>query len=260
MVFNPAFRTVSRVVTPFAAKYGAMMYANRSQRATSTNLRYRQGGSLTMTQTKKRKRSARPSFKNKLYDTMAAKHDNGEQQVALTQNTLSTLNLTARIVQGDSNGTRDGDAIVLCGLKLKGFFHSHTTANCYGYRIIVGYSGEEYNNTVFGSGLGASELFLPNTSATNTELGQINPKAFTVLHDERFTINSNIIDIRDREDFAIHVDLGNKMFSYQSAGSTFGKDKNLYVVVVGNVFGGSPGSTVAGGVNVTWDFVFKNAN
>jgi len=262
MVFFPKpqnqYSGLRQIAVP--AMLAAGKYAYGSARGTRTNLRFRQGGVLTETATKKRKTTGKKSFKDQLFAQMAAKHDTGEQQIALLHNTMQTLNLTARITQGDANNSRDGDAIVLCGLKLKGFVHSHTSTNMFGYRLLIGYSGEEYNRTTFGAGLVNDEVFLPNTAVTNTELGQINPKAFTVLHDERYTVNSQITDIRDREDFSVYIDLGNKKFPYQSAASIYGKDKSLYVVIVGNVFGGTTGTTIAGGCNITWDFVFKNAS
>lgn len=260
MPFFPNKQTVARIQR--YSPYGAAMALQMARfNSTKVNQAVRHGDSYTLTQTKKkRKYGQTTSFKDKLFNAMSARHDTGEQSLGMTHNTLYTLNLTARITQGDSNSTRDGDAIVLCGLKMKGYYNSHTTANAYGFRIIVGYSGEEHSNTTFGSGLGSAEIFLPNTATITTTNGQINPKAFTVLYDEKLTANSQIPDVRDRVDFNFHVPLNNKLFQYQTQNPALGKDTNLYVVVVSDVILGTTGTTISGGFNITWDFVYKNAN
>lgn len=178
----------------------------------------------------------------------------------MVQNAIYTLNSTATIGQGDTNSTRDGDAIILCHLKLKGFYNSATAANGYSCRIIVGYSGEEYNLTSWNSaGLTADQIFLPSTATVVATNGQINPKAITVIHDEKLTCNSQIADIRDRVDFSIDVPLRNKRHLYQEAGSALGKTTNLYICVLSDAIGGSPGVTDTGGLSITYDLVYKNA-
>lgn len=257
--YASTLRNAAKVFAPFATKYGIMTAQGR-QRATQNNLSYRNGDTLTMTKTRPRKRKGRPSFKNQVVQTKAAKHFTGEQGLSMTHNTLYTLNLTAGVTQGDANTNRDGDAIYLCALKLKGFFNTDTAASGYAFRIIVGYSGEEYSPVTFGSGLGISEVFLPNTGTNTSDVGQINPKAFTVIYDEKYTLNSQISGVRDRLDYSINVPLNNKFFSYQSAASALGKTTNLYAIVMGGVIGGTTGTTAIGGTTVSWDFIFKNAS
>lgn len=218
------------------------------------------GQSYTLTENKRRRKYNKFSFKNQLYDTMSAKHATNEQGLSMTHNTLYTLVPTAIPTQGDSNSNRNGDSIVLCGLKLNGFWNTDTASNGYSYRIIVGYTGEEYSNTTFGSGLGISELFLPSTGTNTSTLGQINAKAFTVIHDEKFTLNSQISGVRDKLDFTVYVPLNNKLFYYQSAASALGKDKNLVCIITGDVVAGTTGTTAIGGTTITWDFIFKNSN
>jgi len=192
---------------------------------------------------------------------MSAKHATGEQGLSMTHNTLYTLTPTAIPVQGDSNSSRDGDAIVLCALKLKGFWNSDTAANGYSFRVIVGYTGEEHSSTIFATGgITLTELFLPSTGGNTATIGQINAKAFTVLHDEKFTLNSQISGVRDKLDFNIYVPLYNKLFNYQSAASALGKTQNLVAVIVGDVIAGTTGTTALGGTTISWDFIYKNAN
>lgn len=207
---------------------------------------------------KRRGRKNKRTFKSVLYKNLSAKHDNGEQAISFTHNTLYTCNLTYRITQGTTNATRIGDSIVLCGLKIKGFYTGETTANGYGFRFIVGYSGEEYSNGTFSSGLTTTEVFLPNTATNSTTIAQINPKAFTVLYDERLTCNSQISAVKDRVDYNFSVPLNNTTFQYQSSGGTMGKNKNLYMIMIADVLGGTTGVTASGGSTMTWDFVYKN--
>lgn len=213
---------------------------------------------LVMTENKKKRKLGRSSFKNQLYNNLAAKHINGEQGVTMTHNTLYTLTPTAIPTQGDANSSRDGDAIVLCALKLNGFYNTDVAAGPYSFRVIVGFTGEEYSNTTFASGMGLGDLFLPSTGTVVTNNGIINPKAFTVLHDEKFTVNSEIAATRSRIDYSINVRFNNQKFYYQSAASTLGKTKNLVVVICGDIVGGTTGSTAVGGTSISWDFIFKN--
>lgn len=215
---------------------------------------------MTITNSKRRKTYGRKSFKNKVFDTMSAKHATGEQGISMTHNTLYTLVPSALPTQGDTNSSRDGDSIVLCALKLNGFYNTAAASEAYSFRVIIGFTGEEYSNTTFSSGLGVSEIFLPNTGSTRTTNGIVNAKAFTVLHDEKFTCNSEIASIRSRVDYNIYVPLNNQMFYYQASGSALGKNKNLVVVIVADQVTGSTGVTDVGGTSVAWDFIYKNAN
>lgn len=252
MVYN---QQIARYAVPFLGKYAAMtMLPSRKQ----TALRNARSQTMTITQQRKRRRINRVSFKNQLYDNLAAKHINGNQGRSMTHNTLYTLVPTAIPSQGDSNANRDGDAIVLCALKLNGYYVSDPAAGAYAFRIIVGFTGEEYTNTTFTSGLGASEIFLPTTADVVTSNGIINPKAFTVLHDEKLTLNSEIAATKSRVDYSINVPLNNQKFYYQSAASALGKFKNLVVVICADVDAGSTGTTAVGGTSISWDFIFKN--
>lgn len=252
MVYN---QQLTRYVIPFLGKYAAMtMWPNRR----STALRTGRSRTLSITKTRRKKAYGRSSFKDQLYNNMAAKHVNGEQGVTMVHNTLYTLVPTAIPTQGDSNSNRDGDAIVLCALKLNGFYNTDVAAGPYCFRVIVGFTGEEYSNTTFGSGIGTSDLFLPNTGGTVTTNGLINPKAFTCLYDEKYTVNSEIAATRSRVDYNIYVPLNNQKFYYQSAASALGKTKNLIVVIVGDIVGGTTGTTAVGGTSVSWDFIYKN--
>lgn len=178
----------------------------------------------------------------------------------MTHNTIYGCNVTAGIVQGDSNATRDGDAIILCALKLKGFYNTHTDADGYSFRILIGYSGEEFTNTSFSSTLGSNQIFLPNTALVVTSNGEVNPKAITIIHDEKMTVNSEISTVRSKQDYAITVPLNNKRFVYQESGSALGKYNNLYMIIMADRITGITGTTDVGGTSLSWDLIYKNAN
>lgn len=215
------------------------------------------GRTRTMVTTRSRTRVNRTSFKKAVENIKPAKHYSAETNATMTAGTIYTCSPTVVVTQGDLNSNRDGDAIILCSLKIKMNFFSDAVAGAYTYRILVGYSGEEYNASTFTSAaLTSTELFLPNTAAFATH-GIINPKAFTVLHDETVDINSQIAATVDLATLAFTVNLANFHFLYQSSQSIYGKTKNLYIVILGNVAGGTPGTTATGSAILSYDLVFK---
>lgn len=178
--------------------------------------------------------------------------------LSMTHNTIYSYNLNYFIVQGDGNANRDGDAIYMSALKLRGLVRSHTTGNSYKYRIMVGWSGEEYSPAALASGnLTATEIFLPLTGTIGVVNGIVNPKAFTVLYDETHDINSVLTEVTDLNTIDATIPIKTK-FYYQSAGSGYGKFKNLYLVVVPFVTGGVNGTTAAGSCNLAADLIFKS--
>jgi len=223
------------------------------------NQGYRGAGSRTLTRTRTKKRSNRGvSVRALVQRTKPTKHYTANLDAAFTHNTINTANITAGVTQGDLNSSRDGDSISLVGLKLAGQYFSAVTAGAYTFRIMVGYSGEEYTSTTFGgAGLGSTELFLPNTSTTFSTLGLVNPRAFTVLHDQTVDLNSQIAAVVDVNSFNIYVPMNNAVFNYQASASALGRLKNLYVIVMACVGGGTTGSTNAGSLVLTADLLFK---
>lgn len=222
------------------------------------NQGYRGAPSRSITQTRTRKRMKKGLSVRALVErTKPTKHYTATLGTSFTHNTLSTVNITAGVTQGDLNSSRDGDAISLTGLKLSGQYFSDAVAGAYTFRILVGYSGEEYTSTTFASGLGSTELFLPNTTTTFSTLGLANPRAFTVLHDQKVDLNSQIAGVVDVNSFNLYVPMNNAVFNYQSSASALGKVKNLYVIVMACVGGGTSGITNAGSLVLTCDLLFK---
>lgn len=223
---------------------------------------YRTGRSYTQTAYKRRRRVGnRLSLKRQMIKMHSAKHSTQDLSANNAHNTILSSCPTQNVVQGDGNSNRDGDAIHIECLKLKGSLVSSATAGAYQHRIIVGWSGEEVTTGLIAtnlvSGLGASELFLPTTSGTWTANGVINPKAFTVLYDETFDINSQVSATQDIVNFAVSIPI-HQDFDYQSTASVMGKTKNLFVIAIAEVAGGTSGVTAAGQHIISTDLVFKN--
>lgn len=214
-----------------------------------------------MTQTvRKRKRKFRQvkSLKSKIVATLPAKHNTFNTSVTMTANSAYSIFPTRNITQGTTIQDRLGDEIFLEALKLKGAFESDAASNAYQFRIIVGYTGEEYSvgaNAWVSTGLTASEVYQPNTFSVLTN-GITNKKAVTVLYDQTMDVNSQIDGDRVIHGYDILVPLKQK-FAYQSSGSTFGKYKNLFVWIVGYGVGLSGLSTV-GYNNTSVDLIFKD--
>lgn len=215
-------------------------------------------GTQNMVTTKRKKRTSRRSFAAKLMNAQPAKHQSGQTIATLLHDQIWSFNATAAITQGDTNANRSGDYVHLAAIKIKGFFNAAATAGAYSYRIMVGYTGEEYANTSLSStALTDTELFIPNTTANFRGAGLVNPKAFTCLYDETIDINSEIAATLSLKSYAFTVQL-DKRFPYQASGSVFGKTQNLMVVVIGGVAGGSLGITAAGGTTLSYDLIFKD--
>lgn len=225
--------------------------------------RFRNYRSYTQTITKRRRRRVnRNSFKQKVMRLHPAKHLTLDMQATNAHQGILTACPTQGVVQGDGNTNRDGDAIHIECLKIKGSLVSSTTAGAYQHRIIVGWSGEEITTALIATnlvaGLTTTELFLPTTTSNWVSNGIINPKAFTVLYDETFDINSQVAATADIVNFATTIPI-HQDFDYQSSGSVMGKTKNLYIVCIAMVAGGTTGITAAGQHILSCDLVFKNA-
>lgn len=222
------------------------------------------GYSNTSTSTKRRrKKGGRSStFRDQLLNNTHAQHktiDEGVNGLAMVHNNIYSMSPTQAITQGTGNTDRIGDAISLEALKVRGMFISNTVANNYTYRLIIGYSGEEFNvpSTFNSGGLVTANIFLPTTGSTYGTQGIINPKAFTVLDDRSFTINSGIAGVADVVQFDFTVGLHTK-FQYQDTASQYGKTKNLYMIAISTSYGGTPGSSGTGAVQIGFDLIFKN--
>lgn len=240
---------------------GALQHAASRYKGPGPNARYipysRNNGSL-ITADRPASKRRRYSFKQKVKSTEPAKHSTvAPSQNPMKADTLYTFSPTQAVTQGTGNTNRLGDSIELQALKVKGFFNTASPTGAYTFRIIVGFSGEEYSvASTFGSGLGGTEIFLPSTTTNWVANGIVNPKAFTALYDQTFDINSMIASASENQSYAFTVPI-NQTFNYQASASTMGKFKNLYIVIVGNVFGGTTGTTDIGAAFMATDLIFK---
>lgn len=164
---------------------------------------------------------------------------------------------TAIITNGTNSLQRVGDEIFLQALRVQWLITTPSTAGAYSYRLMVVYSGEEYAATSFAdTSLTFAEMFLINAVAGTNVAGVVNKKAITVLWDQIVDVNSNITGVSEVVNTFCNVNLRNYRFQYQAGGSTYGKLKNLYVVVLPYVVGGTVGTTLCGTVvaNASLDF------
>uniref|UniRef100_UPI004048B047 hypothetical protein n=2 Tax=Pseudomonadati TaxID=3379134 RepID=UPI004048B047 len=213
-------------------------------------------GTGTITKKKQANNRYRKSFSRKVLNVFPAKHLSGESQVTINNSTVYTMNLTAQVGQGTANNQREGDSIHLEALKINGLVQSATESNAYKFRILIGYSGEEFGTTTFASGsLSSSEIFLPTTFTTTTN-GIVNPKAFTVLYDKTIDLNSQVEGDRVIQSFSDTLRLNTK-FPYQASASVYGKFKNLYAICISyapDIAVGVPN----GSILFSYDLIFKD--
>lgn len=243
-----------------AASVAGLGYLGYKQwKGTATDTRYSRPykgvGSQTLTTMKRQKRKSSHSFKGQMLKNSAAKHYPAFQLTTIPHNAIYSGNVTAGVVQGTADNQRIGDQIHLAALKIRGSMQTPSNTGGYTFRIIVGYSGEEYGSAGFIPQLTAAELFLPTTTSNWTSNGIINPKAFTALYDQTLDLNSLTSDTIEVQSFAFTVQL-DKDFPYQASGSPYGKDKNLYVVVIADKGAGS-GLDIATSLAMSWDLIFK---
>jgi len=218
--------------------------------------KYGYSGVGTLMKKKRSRRAFRKSFKRKVLNVFGAKHLAGTSNVTITNAVMFTNNITAQVTQGTSGSTREGDSIYLEAIKIHGHFQSATESNAYKFRLLIGYSGEEYSVVTFTSGaMTSAEVFLPATDTTLVN-GIVNPKAFTVLYDQTIDLNSQIEGDRTIKSFADTISL-KKQFPYQTNASIYGKNQNLYAIVVAyapDIAGG----VAIGSVLMAYDLIFKD--
>jgi len=242
---------------PYAGGLASVAYRNPFNGRTRQNMP--RSYTRTLTKTTRRPRQMKSQIKQIITNEKPAKHNTWYAATQILHNSIYTISPSQNIVQGDTNADRDGDQVQMCSLKLKGQFFSDTSGAGYTYRLLVGYSGEEENVFVTwnNGALSEAELFLPITGNGHRTNAIVNPKAFTCLYDQIIDINSLLDGISDVASYEITVPLGDTKFPYQSTGSQYGKNRNLYVVLIGCKIGGTLGVTDAGDIQMSGDLIFK---
>lgn len=171
------------------------------------------------------------------------------------KNSVFTENVTAKIVQGTADGQRVGDGIHLTSLHFTFTAVANLLGNFYKYRLIIGWSGEEYNPGTWATGsLGTGEIF--QSSFTDAVNAIVNTKAFTPIYDNIIDVNSLITGVADGNTTRGVLKLDTK-FPYQSPGSVYGKTRNLYIVMVPYFSIGAPSDI--GGLQIDYVIKFTDA-
>jgi len=237
---------------------GAATLASVGTGSQKSNYRTGYPSTVMVTQRKKPRLAKRNTVKKEIMAMATTYHDtipdNEIVNSTLNHNLVYSFNITAQVVQGTLNSSRQGDSIYIAALKFRAFIQSAAPANAYSYRILIGWSGEEaVPTTLLTTGLTANEVFLPLTGVNWTPNSIVNPKAFTVLYDATIDIDSQIAAVATGKSFMATVPI-NQKFDYQSSASIYGKNKNLYVVVCPAQIGGGP----CGSIFMATDLIFKN--
>lgn len=258
--FSPAY--IAAAKTLFGA--GAMSYSAGNRylnNAMANSIGARSGGpNVVTTRVRRPMRGSRRSFAARVRSVAPYKHNtinDSTNTSGMLSNNIYTNSLTTKIIQGDTNAQRTGDAVQLVALKIKGVINTPTTAGAYGYRVLVGYSTKQFNVSGSTSGLTATDIFLPSSGTLWQPGAIVNPKAFTVLHDSVIDINSLVTATADLAQVDIKVPVTGK-FDYISDGSVYGKTRNLYMIVIAAVVGGSSGITACGTYALNTDLIFQD--
>lgn len=243
---------------------GKQSSAYRNNISGRTAPRFAYSNTETTTTKRRKKGKGRMTFKKKLMKTEPAKHvhiGDGVNSFALVHNSLYSYCFTKDIVQGTSNLQRLGDDVYLCALKVAMSIQAPNTANGYTYRIIVGYSTQQDSQTpltsAFTTGIVPNNyVFFPNSGANWRTTGLVNPKSFTTLYDSTIDINSIVSGVGDLKTHIFTVPI-NQNFEFIAEGGQVGKTRNLYMIIVANVIGGTPGTTACGAIAMNTDLIFK---
>jgi len=235
---NPA--SFYRTGRYMAAAVGGREFISRLPSLIGQKAEYKSTGvtkTKTMRRTLKKKKGGNKvatvaSVKRMIQGTMETKQKKyAVSSVAVTSNTIYTYNLTAQITQGNTDGSRIGDEIFLSALTANFRYVTNVAAAYYTCRVILGYSGEEFNPSAGSfstAGLTSGQIFV--ASPGGFAQGVVNTKAFTVIYDTMIQINSSITNIEEGHTIRFNPSLSGK-FKFQEAGGIYGKTKNLYMIV-----------------------------
>lgn len=210
--------------------------------------------------TTKGKRSLKNIVKNVVRNQMEeSKHITFYANQTQTHNTIYTLNPLGTITNSTSSSGMIGDSIFLSGLKIKLYLEQDNTfvQNSHVRFMIVEHDADYLSGgTNWGSGLGSSELFQPNTATTITLNGLHNAKLVNVLFDKTYGFTKDQATGAKSKIADIFLKL-NKKFTFKT-GTGYGKFRNLYFVTIGHVPGGTTGTSVTNYINISTDLIFKD--
>lgn len=208
---------------------------------------------------KRRPQASRNSLAYQIRSMEAVKHyvkSDGTLNQTMIMNQVYLHQPTQQVSQGDTNSNRDGDNIYLNALKTRFMFHDLAAiTDGVTYRLLVGWTDIASSVSGFTAAT-ASDYFLPS-AGTYFSNYIVDPKKLTVILDKTYDQNTLITGVRPVQTDAINIQL-DKAFTYQT-GDTRGKGKNLTVLVVAQVVGGTAGTTQVGNVYMGYDLIFRNS-
>ena len=181
----------------------------------------------------------------------------GVNSVTLTHNTIQTQNMLIFLTPGTTQYQRTGDNVFLEALKINATWEGPSvSSNGATLRMILCYHDDYHaTNYINGSGLGLSDLQMTGTGQARTTAMITDPKKVTVVDDRTFTLNQSLAGVSEKCAITYTVPL-KKRFTFQPT-TQEGKDRNLYLVVVADISGGSTGSTVCGQLYLNQDLIYK---
>jgi len=202
------------------------------------------------------------SFKSKLINSTPANHMVFNDVRGTLHHNQYLSNITARVVQGFTLKDRQGDSIHIEALKLNMQLYTETGAAFYSYRIMVFFSGDEWTDSFQAYSAGVTASGTPFGDAIfpgqNAYVGSMitNPRVITKKLDVVIDLNSQIDTVQTGKTltFTIPID---KEFKYQTNG-TFGKFKNLYLLIIPSITSGTSNLTPAGDYAFNADLIYKN--
>lgn len=255
----------SAVVQSLKRKFsGSESSPNNMKYARTSRVGKARARSRTTTTTKKRVTKSRShSLKKAILGVSEAKHNTNHAAFALTHAEAFSFSPTQSVTQGTSRQNRIADEIYLEAIKIRGFINTDAEANAYTFRLMVLYSEKEYDNTVGTLGdipykknaFGAGDLFQDNTGVAPLITGVVDSKRCTVLFDKTIDINSQTEDNYDIATISETIQL-QKSFPYRTQGGVYGKNTNLYIVLIPYHLP-KTGHTTFGGATLDTDLIFK---
>lgn len=217
--------------------------------------------------TTKRARSLNATIKKVVRNTTAPK--SYEEDIlntftgGLKNNTIFTTNLSGQIVQGTDDDDRIGDVIHLKYLSMKGRLSqtlTDATERHYPtwWRFLLIKSDKEYTTgNAFGTGFGGTDLFKPYSTGSQLIYIPIDRQNVTVLKQWEYKMQSNttlnshtkICDLSTKLDMTIKF----------KDGTIFGKNNNLYLVVIfSNVNKATSDAIADSGLDLAWHVDFSD--
>lgn len=173
--------------------------------------------------------------------------------------TFYTMSPLTNITEGAGIDERQADKIHLLNWKVKLHLYTPTTANKVSYRIIILWHDTEYAT-------GSDAFSTARLTSSNTMINYDNPlnsfvdyKQCTPVYDE---IHSLPIPVQSSQitSKCFEIDLKlDKMYTFRSGTNYSSGQKQLYLLMIPFIEGGTIGTTSCGGYESQWLLTYKDA-